>query len=263
MRSRVLHHFFTIIRYISCQEPANAEGSFLGIIMADNKKILIVEDEKKIAEVIAAYLEREGFRVFATDNGKGAISMSQELSPDLIVLDLMLPDLSGQEVCTQLRRISDVPIIMVTALSSEEDRVGGLSIGADDYLTKPFSPRELVARVRSILRRVNSETEPLSDILSFNEGELIIDIVRHEVKIRGRLTPLTPFEFKLLAVLARYPGRVYSRFELINKVQGYDFEGYERTIDAHVKNLRQKVEADPKNPRFIKTVFGIGYKFDE
>lgn len=228
-----------------------------------NKKILIVEDEKKIVDVIAAYLEREGFSVSVTESGRQAIKLAQELQPDLVVLDLMLPDLDGQEVCAHLRKISDVPIIMVTALNSEEDRVGGLSIGADDYLTKPFSPRELVARVRTILRRVHSKTEPLADILTFADGDLVVDNAKHEVKLKDEIIPLTPFEFKLLAVLARYPGRVYTRFELINKVQGYDFEGYERTIDAHVKNLRHKIESDPKNPRFIKTVFGVGYKFED
>lgn len=226
------------------------------------KKILIVEDEEKIAEVMTAYLEKDGFNVQSTASGASAVKLVQELEPDLVVLDLMLPDLSGREVCAQVRQFSDVPIIMVTALISEEDRVGGLTIGADDYLTKPFSPRELVARVHSILRRVDSKNSPVTDILTFDEGNLTINITRHEVKVNGALVPLTPLEFKLLVILARYPGRVYSRLELVNKLQGYDFIGYERTIDAHVKNLRQKIESDSKKPRFIKTVFGVGYKFE-
>jgi len=227
-----------------------------------NKKILIVEDEEKIAEVMAAYLEKDGFNVQATASGASAVKLVQEQNPDLVVLDLMLPDLSGREVCTQVRQFSDVPIIMVTALISEEDRVGGLTIGADDYLTKPFSPRELVARVHSILRRVDSKNSPLTDILTFDDGNLSINITRHEVKIGSNPVSLTPLEFKLLVILARYPGRVYSRLELVNKLQGYDFIGYERTIDAHVKNLRQKIESDSKKPRFVKTVFGVGYKFE-
>lgn len=226
------------------------------------KKILIVEDEEKIAEVMTAYLEKDGFNVQSTASGASAVKLVQELEPDLVVLDLMLPDLSGREVCAQVRQFSDVPIIMVTALISEEDRVGGLTIGADDYLTKPFSPRELVARVHSILRRVDSKNSPVTDILTFDEGNLTINITRHEVKVNGVLVLLTPLEFKLLVILARYPGRVYSRLELVNKLQGYDFIGYERTIDAHVKNLRQKIESDSKKPRFIKTVFGVGYKFE-
>lgn len=227
--------------------------------MTDSKKILVVEDEEKISEVVAAYLEKEGFNVKVTASGRDALALAAREKPDLVVLDLMLPDLSGQEVCGELRKSSDVPIIMLTALSSEEDKISGLAIGADDYLTKPFSPRELVARVRSVLRRTKGKSEPLSDVLSFDD--LVIDISKHEVKMKGEQKALTPFEFKLLATLARYPGRVYSRFELINKVQGYDFEGYERTIDAHIKNLRQKIESDPKNPRYIKTIFGVGYKF--
>lgn len=227
--------------------------------MTDNKKILVVEDEAKISEVVAAYLEKEGFNVKVTASGRDALELAAREKPDLVVLDLMLPDLSGQEVCGELRKSSDVPIIMLTALSSEEDKINGLAIGADDYLTKPFSPRELVARVRSVLRRTKGKSEPLSDVLSFDD--LVINIAKHEVIFKGEQKSLTPFEFKLLATLARYPGRVYTRFELINKVQGYDFEGYERTIDAHIKNLRQKIEPDPKNPRFIKTIFGVGYKF--
>jgi DNA-binding response OmpR family regulator len=226
------------------------------------KKILVVEDEKKIADVVAAYLKQDGYAVTTTSSGSRALDMVDKLSPDLIVLDLMLPDLSGEEVCRRLRLQSDVPIIMLTARTTEEERVQGLTMGADDYLTKPFSPRELVARVKSVLRRVGSTDEFLLERLSFNDGRLVIDIGRHEVKREGQPVALTPHEFKLLITLARHPGRVYSRFELINQVQGYDYEGYERTIDAHVKNLRQKLEEDSRHPRYIQTVFGVGYKFE-
>ena len=229
--------------------------------MAGARKILVVEDEKKIAKVIAAYLEREGYDVITTASGTQALQMAESDNPDLVVLDLMLPDLSGEEVCAELRRRSDVPIIMVTARTTENERVHGLTIGADDYLTKPFSPKELVARVKTILRRAHSDTEFLAEKISFGEGRLALDVSRHEVRIDGEPVALTPHEFKLLLTMARHPGRVYSRYELINKVQGYDFEGYERTIDAHVKNLRQKIEVDPKNPQYILTVFGVGYKF--
>jgi Response regulators consisting of a CheY-like receiver domain and a winged-helix DNA-binding domain len=178
----------------------------------------------------------------------------------LIVLDLMLPDRSGEDVCRELRARSDVPILMLTAKASEDERVTGLAIGADDYLTKPFSPRELVARVRAILRRTDGGDQPLVDVLSFDEGALEIDTVQHEVRRDGEPVELTPNEYKLLQTLARYPGRAYSRFELINHVQGYEYEGYERTIDAHVKNLRKKIEPDPKQPRYVETVFGVGYR---
>ena len=229
--------------------------------MPELRKILVVEDEKKIAAVIEAYLEREGYLVTKTASGSEALGLADSGKFDLVVLDLMLPDLSGEEVCSELRRRSDVPIIMVTARTTEDERVHGLTIGADDYLTKPFSPRELVARVKSILRRAHSDTEFLAEKIDFDDERLVIDIARHEVLVGGEAVALTPHEFKLLLTLARHPGRVYSRYELINKVQGYDYEGYERTIDAHVKNLRQKVEADPKNPQYIQTVFGVGYKF--
>jgi len=229
--------------------------------MSESKKILIVEDEKKISDVVAAYLKKEGFIVKVTDSGRVALSMTASEDPDLIILDIMLPDLNGTEVCQEIRKDNDVPIIMLTALSSEDEKIAGLTLGADDYLTKPFSPRELVARVKTVLRRAKGADDPAFDVLKFGDDELVIDITKHEVTILGDQRALTPFEFKLLSILARYPGRVHSRFELINKVQGYDFEGYERTIDAHIKNLRQKIEADPKNPRYVKTVFGVGYKF--
>ncbi len=227
------------------------------------RKILVVEDEKKIAEVIKAYLEREGFLVTTTESGTEALKLAESIEPDLVVLDLMLPDLSGEEVCAALRRRSDVPIIMVTARSAEEERIKGLDIGADDYMAKPFSPRELVARIKSILRRTHSDKEFLAEKISFNNDKLVIDVSRHEVRVDEKIVSLTPHEFTLLLTLSRHPGRVYSRYELINRVQGYDYEGYERTIDAHIKNLRQKIEDQPKKPQYIKTVFGVGYRFED
>jgi len=220
-----------------------------------------VDDEPKILNVVSAYLEKEGYQVFTASNGKEALELAERKSPDLIILDLRLPDIAGEEVCQRIRQKRDTPILMLTAKVEEEDKIRGLAIGADDYLTKPFSPRELVARVKAILRRVKVEREPQRDIISFDNGRLRIDISKHEVLINGKPLSLTPNEFRLLIALARYPGRVYTRSELINKVQGYEYEGYDRTIDAHVKNLRQKIEEDPKNPRYILTVFGVGYKF--
>lgn len=225
------------------------------------KKILVVDDEPRITEVVKAYLEREGYLVYVAGNGREALDLAENVKPALVVLDLMLPDLSGEEVCQALRKRTDVPILMLTAKSAEEQKLLGLAIGADDYMTKPFSPRELAARVRAILRRVHSESEPLADRLDFNNGHLTIDAIKREVRKNGQVVYLTPNEYKLLLTLARYPGRVYTRYELVNRVQGYDYEGYERTIDAHVKNLRQKIEDDPKKPRYILTVYGAGYKF--
>ena len=230
--------------------------------MMDLKKILVVEDERKIADIMVAYLDREGYSAKTTVSGTEALDLADSFDPDLIVLDLMLPDLSGEEVCKELRKRSDVPIIMVTARTAEEERIKGLEIGADDYVTKPFSPRELVARVKSVLRRTGGD-EFQAERLSFKDGRIVIDVGRHEIKVEGEAVTLTPHEFKLLVTLARHPGRVYGRYELINKVQGYDFEGYERTIDAHIKNLRHKIETDSKHPEYIHTVFGVGYKFED
>lgn len=225
------------------------------------KKVLVVDDEPKIIQVVSAYLEKEGYHVFAASSGNEALELNGRKAPDLIILDLRLPDLSGEEVCRRIRQRRDTPILMLTAKAEEEDKVRGLAIGADDYLTKPFSPRELVARVRAILRRHKAEREPQRDLISFDNGRVRIDVAKQEVSLNGKIITLTPNEYKLLLALARYPGRVYTRSELINKVQGYEYEGYDRTIDAHVKNLRQKIEEDPKNPRYILTVFGVGYKF--
>ncbi len=228
--------------------------------MSDNKRIVVIDDEQSVREVVQAYLEKDGYHVFVAENGTEGLALAERMNPALIVLDLMLPDVSGEEICSEIRSRSDVPILMLTAKASEEERVAGLVSGADDYLVKPFSPRELVARVRAVLRRTQSVETPLVETLSFDDGRLEIDTVQHVVKRDGAAVELTPNEYKLLVTLARYPGRAYSRFELINRVQGYDYEGYERTIDVHVKNLRKKIEPDPAHPRYVETVMGVGYK---
>jgi DNA-binding response OmpR family regulator len=224
-----------------------------------NKKVVVVDDDLSVQEVTRAYLERDGYLVYVAGTAGEGLALAERVKPALIVLDLMLPDRSGEDVCREIRARSDVPILMLTAKASEEERITGLAIGADDYLTKPFSPRELVGRVRAILRRTQPDM-PLVEVVSFDDGTLEIDTVQHVVRRDGQPVELTPNEYKLLQTLARYPGRVYSRFELINHVQGYDYEGYERTIDAHVKNLRKKIEPDPKHPRYVETVFGVGYR---
>jgi DNA-binding response OmpR family regulator len=226
--------------------------------MASGKKgrVLVVEDEKKIADITRAYLEREGYAVSHAEDGESAIKLLKD-GFDLVILDLMLPDIQGEDLCAMIRRDSDVPIIMVTAKSDEEDRVKGLGIGADDYVVKPFSPKELVARVNAHLRR----TRKPSMEMSFSGGALVINVKNHEVLKNNKTVTLTPTEFKILLLLSERPEAVMTRSQLVNVVLGYDFEGYERTIDAHVKNLRQKIEDDPKEPAFVKTVYGLGYKF--
>jgi len=228
--------------------------------MRENLKIVVIDDEPSVQEVARAYLENDGYRVFVAGNGAEGLALAERARPALIVLDLMLPDISGEEICREIRSRSDVPILMLTAKASEEERVAGLVSGADDYLVKPFSPRELAARVRAVLRRTRSVDTPLVETLSVAGGRLQIDSVQHVVRRDGEALELTPNEYKLLVTLARYPGRVYSRFELITHIQGYDFEGDERIIDVHVKNLRKKIEPDPTHPSFVRTVTGVGYK---
>jgi len=227
---------------------------------AETRRILLVEDEKTIRDAVAAYLEREGYWVTPAADGQAALDEFAKHRFELVVLDLMLPKVSGEEVCRAIRDASDVPIIMLTAKGEEEDRIAGLELGADDYLVKPFSPRELVARVRALLRRAHVADEPQRDRLVF--GDLEIDVAGHKAFLRGEEIELTASEFKLLTTLSRYPGRVYSRMELVEKVLGYDFEGYERTVDSHVKNLRAKLDDDPRDPTFIYTVHGVGYRFE-
>ena len=227
---------------------------------SEARRILLIEDEKNIRDAVAAYLERAGYWVTPAADGQEAVDAFSLHQFDLVILDLMLPRLPGEKVCRIIRDTSDVPIIMLTAKGEVEDRIVGLELGADDYLIKPFSPRELVARVRALLRRAHIDSEPQREVLDF--GGLTIDLNGHKVLVNDEEVDLTASEFKLLTTLSRYPGRVYSRMELVEKVLGYDFEGYERTIDSHVKNLRAKIGDDPRNPRWIYTVHGVGYRFE-
>ncbi len=223
--------------------------------------VLVVEDERKLRDLVRTYLERAGFTVLSTDSGAEAITMAMISVPDLVILDLGLPDVPGETVARELRATSataGTPILMLTAKSAEEDRIRGLELGADDYVTKPFSPRELVLRVQAILRRGGPAAA--HGVASYGDGELVIDEPQRLVTVRGTAVALTPTEWGVLVALATVPGRVYSRFELINRVRGYEFEGYERTVDSHVKNLRRKVEDDPGNPRIVQTVLGGGYR---
>ncbi|SHI23900.1 response regulator transcription factor [Desulfosporosinus lacus] len=224
-------------------------------------RILLVDDEKKITTVLKAYLQQEGFQVSTAINGLVALTMFKENPFDLLILDLMLPGMSGTEICREIRKISSVPIIMLTAKVEEEDRIQGLSIGADDYITKPFSPREVVARVRAVLRRANNDTAPLADVISYDNG-LTIDNIQYEIRLQDQEISLTPTEFKILGALAKNPGRVLSRGQLVEIVQGHNFDGDDRVIDAHIKKIRQKIETTPGNPQIILTVYGIGYKFN-
>ncbi len=221
--------------------------------------VLVVEDERKLRDFIRSYLERAGFTVLSTGSGAEAITLAADAAPDLLVLDLGLPDVPGETVAREVRALSPVPILMLTAKAAEEDRIRGLELGADDYVTKPFSPRELVLRVQAILRR-GGPPAAAHGVARFGGGALVIDEPRRTVTVRGAQAALTPTEWGILAALATVPGRVYSRFELINRVRGYEFEGYERTVDSHVKNLRRKIEADPANPAIIVTVLGGGYR---
>jgi DNA-binding response OmpR family regulator len=221
--------------------------------------VLVVEDERKLRDFIRTYLERAGFTVLSTGSGAEAITMAADAAPDLVVLDLGLPDVSGETVASELRAMSAVPIVMLTARAAEEDRIRGLELGADDYVTKPFSPRELVLRVQAVLRR-GGPASAQSGVTGYGGGVLVIDEPRRTVTVRGEPVQLTPTEWGILVTLATVPGRVYSRFELINKVRGYEFDGYERTVDSHVKNLRRKIEDDPGDPRVIVTVLGGGYR---
>lgn len=223
--------------------------------------ILVVDDEQLIVEVIRAYLEKAGYTVVSAFNGQDALTAFDQFAPVLVILDLMLPDLSGEAVCQAIRKKSRVPIIMLTAKSAEEDMISGLNFGADDYVTKPFSPRQLLARVQAILRRTTEETFPLASQLCFNGGDLIIDSLRHEVRKGGQTVTLTPNEFKLLLTLSKYPTKVFTREELISLALTDDYQGNDRVIDSHFKNIRQKIEDDTRNPRYILTVYGVGYKF--
>ncbi|TXK71938.1 response regulator transcription factor [Paenibacillus sp. N3.4] len=224
------------------------------------KTVLIVDDEAKIREVVVSYLHDEGFHTIEAADGKGALERVRVRKIDLVILDLMLPDIHGEEVCQRIRQFSAVPVIMLTAKVTEDDRVRGLSLGADDYVLKPFSPRELIARVKANLRRSQEDTL-LAETISFQSDDLVIHTTQREVIKKGQPVALTPTEYKLLLCLARHPARIFTREDLVQKVLGYDFEGEVRAIDQHVKNLRQKIETDLKNPLYILTVFAVGYRF--
>ncbi len=232
-------------------------------LMPGPARILVVEDEARIAEVVQGYLEGQGHSVDRAASGEEALAAAARRRPDLVILDLGLPGITGEEVCRRLRAESDVPIIMLTAKDAEEDLVRGLQLGADDYVTKPFSPRELTARVRALLRRARAEDEPQADVLERAGGRLLVDSPRRRVTLDGELVDLTESEFRLLQALARFPGRVYTRPELVERLQGMEFEPYERTIDAHIKNLRRKLGDDARAPRLVLTVYGRGYAFAE
>ena len=223
------------------------------------KRVLVVDDDVKTVELVKLYLNRDGYRLLTAYDGVEAQRLAREAHPDLIVLDLMLPGMDGLEVCRTLRAESDIPIIMLTARTTDEDKLTGLGVGADDYVTKPFSPRELAARVRAVLRRLPGGRGPEE----IKRGELIVNFLKHEASLGGKPLSLTTVEFKLLGAIAKEPGRLFSRAELIEKALGYDFEGFDRTIDVHILNLRRKLEPDPSRPRYIKTVYGAGYKFLE
>lgn len=229
------------------------------VIQAMQPRILVVDDDLMTIDLIKAYLEKERWSVITADNGRDALDLARERQPDLIILDLMLPRVDGLDVCRILRVDYDIPIIMLTARSTEDDILLGLELGADDYITKPFSPRQLVARARTILRRNKSFQRDTPETLSF--GNLNISLSRHEVRVKGRPIPLTPREFKLLVLMAHEPGKVFSRQQLLEGAFGADTESLERTVDYHIMNLRRKLEDDAKTAEHIQTVFGVGYRF--
>ncbi len=223
--------------------------------MAD---ILVVDDDRKTVDLIRLYLERAGFGVRVAHDGERALELVGESVPDLLILDLMLPKIDGLDVCLAVQAVNPVPVIMLTARTTEGDKLAGLETGADDYMTKPFSPRELVARVKAVLRRTRGGDGEPSEVRS---GDLVIDLLHHEARLSGELVRLTPKEFNLLRVLAREPGRPLTRASLLERAFGFDYDGLERTVDAHIANLRKKIEPDPAHPRYVVTVPGLGYKF--
>jgi DNA-binding response OmpR family regulator len=223
------------------------------------RKILIVDDDKKTIELIRLYLEREHYQVLVAYDGQAALEIAREKTPNLIILDWMLPKIDGPAVCRILRSEISTPIIMLTARSTEEEKLLGLDLGADDYVTKPFSPKELVARVRVVLRRIGQQEEN-NQQQELRLGDLAVDFLAHEVRLKGELIRLTPKEFKLLETLAKEPGRAFSRSELVSRVFGMDYEGLDRTIDVHLMNLRKKIEPHPDQPMYLQTVYGVGYK---
>jgi DNA-binding response OmpR family regulator len=229
--------------------------------MLEGKRILVVDDEFKIIEVIKLYLEKEGCQVFQALDGKQALEVYNKINPDFIILDLMLPDINGEEICKIIRKQSRVPIIMLTAKVDESEVIAGLYMGADDYITKPFSVKELIARMIVVLRRVSDETVPLTDMISLNGDDLVVDALKREVRKNGELVYVTLTEFNVLMTLLKYPNKTFTRDELMDLALGEDNFGYNRVVDTHIKNLRQKIESNPKEPRYIITVHGTGYRF--
>lgn len=232
--------------------------SFGGGCMTQNS-VVIVDDDEKLTKLLQMYFEKEGFITWVAHEGFEAIKLIREKKPDIIMLDLMLPGIDGWEICRRVRRETDIPILMLTARDEETDRLIGLEMGADDYVTKPFSPREVVARAKVILRRSKKNAPLRTDAIKI--GNLSINYERHEIRTDGDLIDVTPTEFKIIELLTTNPGRVYTRLHIVEFIQEYAFDGYERTIDAHIKNLRRKMEDNPKEPQYILTVYGVGYKF--
>jgi DNA-binding response OmpR family regulator len=233
------------------------------VVNINNKfKILVVDDEQNIINVVRAYLEKDGFDVITAMDGEKALDIYNNEIIHLIVLDLMLPKIDGEEVCRKIRTTSSTPIIMLTAKAEEDEKIEGISMGADDYLTKPFSVRELVVRVRALLRRSYKDFAPMADILSFNSGDLEVNIKKMIVKKQNEAVSLTANEFKLLIAFLSNPEKVFSREELVEKAFGIDYEGFDRTVDTYIKNIRQKIENNPKEPVYVVTVYGMGYKFN-
>ncbi len=231
------------------------------ILHTMNRSILVVDDDRKMVDLIRLYLEKDEYHVLVAYDGKQALEIARRFHPALIILDLMLPKVDGLDVCRILRGESRVPIIMLTARTTEEDKLTGLDLGADDYIVKPFSPRELMARMRAVLRRALDESQAGPNLLMC--GDLEVDFLRREVTLDSKPVHLTPKEFRLLELLIRQPGRVFSRLDLLEGAFGYEFAGLERTVDVHIMNLRKKIEPDPECPRYVQTVYGVGYRFGE
>lgn len=238
-------------------KPPEQDGA-----IAMSSRILIIEDDPDTAKLARLYLERDGHEALTARDGVEGLRLAREAAPSLIVLDLMLPRLDGMAVCRAVRAESDVPIVMVTARVAEDERLAGLDLGADDYITKPFSPRELAARVRAVLRRT-ARSSGGSGAPNPTYGEVAVDLATRAVRVGNAPVSLTPTEFRLLTLFLRQPGRVFSRDEIIDQVFGYDFDGFDRTVDAHVANLRRKIETNPRKPRYVHTVHGVGYKFGD
>lgn len=229
--------------------------------MVLTKNILVVDDEEMIRDAVSSYLEKKGFHVLTAESGTQALEIFEKQTISFIILDLMLPDLSGEEICTRIRKQSRVPMIMLTAKTMEDDMLNGLSLGADDYMTKPFSLKELYARIEVILRRTSEDLKPLASKFQWNDGDLEADFEQKTVKKQGISVSLTPIEWKILAAFMKYPQKVFTRDDFISLAFDMGFNGYDRVIDTHIKNLRKKIETDPKKPVYIRTVHGIGYKF--